>query len=89
MDSDDPPSDSDQVIVVGSFGIADRVRNRKGTSAKALKPIPKSKFDIPTPSSRFIRQKNSHGKAIASAASEDPEDDGIHGKRISSYPSDF
>lgn len=48
VDSDDLPSNSDQVIIVGSSGIADMVRDRKGISAKALKMIPKRKLDIPT-----------------------------------------
>ena len=36
-ESDDPPSDEEPVMIVGSSGIADRVRSRKGTEAKAIK----------------------------------------------------
>ena len=49
-ESDDPPSEDDQVTIIGSSsGIADRVRNRKGTSAKAVKATPKRKLMLPTP----------------------------------------
>ena len=77
-DSDDPPSDEEPVTIVGSSGIADRVRSRKGTEAKALKANPKRKLVLPTPSSRTTRQKGLKGKAIQNVAEALDED--IHGK---------
>lgn len=77
-DSDDPPSKSEQVMIVRSSVIADRVRNKKGTSAKAIKATPKRKLILPTPHSKTIRQKGSQGKVIQSAI-ETPDDDDIHG----------
>ena len=57
-ESDDPLSEDDQVTIIGSSsGIADRVRNRKGTSAKAVKATPKRKLVLPTPPSRNTRHK--------------------------------
>ena len=50
VDSDDPPSDEEPVMIVGSSGIDDRVRSRKGTEAKAIKANPKRKLLLPTPS---------------------------------------
>lgn len=77
-DSDDPPSDEELVTIVGSSGIADRVRSRKGTGAKALKTNPKRKLVLPTPPSRTTRRKGLKGKAIQNVV-EAPDED-IHGK---------
>lgn len=68
-DSDDPPSNDNQVANIGSSNIAGRVCEWKGTSAKAPKLLPKRKLDILVPTSRIVKQKDSHGKAIVS---EDP-----------------
>ena len=76
-ESDDPLSEDDQVTIIGSSsGIADRVRNRKGTSAKLVKPTPKRKLILPTPPSRNTRQK---GQIITKKAAEALDED-IHGK---------
>ena len=76
-ESDDPLSEDDQVTIIGSSsGIADRVRNRKGTSAKPVKPTPKRKLILPTPPSRNTRQK---GQIITKKAAEALDED-IHGK---------
>ena len=76
-ESDDPLSEDDQVTIVGSSsGIADRVRNRKGTSAKAVKATPKRKLVLPTPPSRNTRQK---GQITTKKAAE-ALDEYIHGK---------
>lgn len=77
VDSDDPPSDEEPVMIVGSSGIADRVRSRKGTEAKAIKANPKRKLLLPTPSSRTTRQKGPKGKAIQTVPQALDED--IHG----------
>lgn len=53
-DSDNPPSDDEQVLIVGSSSIADRVRSRKGTSSKAAKATPKRKLILPTPTLTHI-----------------------------------
>ena len=37
-DSDDYPSDENQIVTAGYSGIGSRVRERKGTSANVLKP---------------------------------------------------
>ena len=70
VDSDDLPSADEQVTVLGSFGIADRVRNRKGMSAKAVKPIPRRKLMLPTPPNRTTIQKASKGKGATPSAVE-------------------
>jgi hypothetical protein len=76
-ESDDPLSKDDQVTIVGSSsGIADRVRNRKATSAKVVKATPKRKLVLPTPPSRNTRQK---GQVITKKAAEALDED-IHGK---------
>ena len=81
-DSDDTPSGSDQLRIVGSSGIADRVRTRKGTSAKAAKTVPKRKPNVPTPSSRNVKQKTekARGKAIMYAPERMVDEDDIPGK---------
>jgi hypothetical protein len=73
VESDDPLSEDDQVTIVGSLSdIADRVRNRKGTSAKAVKATPKRKLVLPTPPSRNTRQKSQvTTKKAAEALDED------------------
>ena len=76
-ESDDPPSDEEPVMIVGSSGIADRVRSRKGTEAKAIKATPKRKLVLPPPTSRTTRQKGPKGKAIQSTS--EALDDDIHG----------
>ena len=49
-ESYDPPSEADQVTIIGSSsGIAGRVRNKKGTSTKEVKATPKRKLMLPTP----------------------------------------
>lgn len=76
-ESNDPLSEDDQVTIIGSSsGIADRIRNRKGTSAKPVKPTPKRKLILPTPPSRNTRQK---GQIITKKAAEALDED-IHGK---------
>jgi hypothetical protein len=76
-ESDDPLSEDDQVTIVGSSsGIADRVRNRKVTSAKAVKATPKRKFVLPTPPSRNARQKG----LVKTKKAADALDEDIHGK---------
>jgi hypothetical protein len=76
-ESDDPLSEDDQVTIIGSSsGIADSVRNRKGTSSKPVKPNPKRKLILPTPPSRNTRQK---GQIITKKAAEALDED-IHGK---------
>ena len=81
-DSNDPPSADEQVTVLGSSGIADRVRSRKGTSAKSVKPTPKRRLVLHTPPTMATRQKVSKGKVVTSSAVEilyeDNED--IHGE---------
>ena len=77
-DSDDPPSNEEPVTIVGSSGIADRVRSMKETEAKALKANPKRKLVMPTPTSRTTRQKGLKGKAIQNVVEVLDED--IHGK---------
>ena len=78
-ESDDPLSEDDQVTIIGSSsGIADRVRNRKGMSAKPVKPTPKRKLILPTPPSRNTRQK---GQIVTKKAAEALDED-IHGKYI-------
>lgn len=88
-DSDDHPSDDNQISIAGSFGIGSRVRGRKGTSAKALKSVPKKNLDIPIPTSRTVKQKESHSKAIMSIVLENPEDEDIHGKTNLIEPCDY
>ena len=78
-ESDDPLSEDDQVTIIGSSsGISDRVRNRKGTSAKPVKPTPKRKLILPTPPSRNTKQK---GQIITKKVAEALDED-IHGKYI-------
>ena len=67
-DSNDPPSDGEPVTYIGSSSIADRVRSRKGTEAKALKANPKRNLLFPTPSSRATRQKGPKGKVVQNVA---------------------
>lgn len=54
LSSDDVPK-----TYAGTFGIADRVRERKGTEMKASNPPIKRKLDIPTLLSRASKKKNS------------------------------
>ena len=73
LSSDDVPK-----AYAGTSGIADRVRERKGTDMKASKPPIKRKLDIPTLLSRASKKKNSQEKVVAATESSDDED--IHGK---------
>lgn len=75
----DDPSSEDQLMIVRSSSIADRVRSRKGTSAKATKSTPKRKLVLPTPPSQTTRKKSSQGKTVVHSALEGPSDDDIHG----------
>ena len=52
-------SDDGPMTYAGTSGIADRVRERKGTGMKVSKPPIKRNLDIPTPLSRVIKQKES------------------------------
>lgn len=74
---DDPPTDEEPVMIVGSSSIADRFRSMKGTEAKAIKATAKRKLVLPTPTSRTTRQKGPKGKAIQSMPEALDED--IHG----------
>lgn len=81
---DDPPSKDDQVTIIGSSsGIVDRVRNKKGTSAKAVKATPKRKLMLPTPPTRNTRQKGQLTTQKAVEVLSENED--IHGKHICYY----
>ena len=73
-------SDDGPVTLARSSGIADRVRERKGTVMKAPKPPVKRKFDVQASLSRATKQKEFQYETIVTAASEDPDDDDIHGK---------
>ena len=73
LSSDDVPK-----AYTGTSGIADRVRERKGTDMKVSKPPIKRKLDIPTLLSRASKKKNSQEKVVAATERSDDED--IHGK---------
>ena len=75
LSSDDVP-----MTYVGTSGIADRVRERKGTEMKASKPPIKRKLDIPTLLSRASKKKNSQDKAAAAIPSEGSDDEDIRCK---------
>ena len=66
------------MITRGSaFGIADRVRSRKGTSAKATKATPKRKLTLPTSPTRSVRQKGQ--LSIPPSVEALPREENIHG----------
>ena len=77
LSSDDVPK-----AYASTSGIADRVRERKGTDMKASKPPIKRKLDIPTLLSRASKKKNSQDKTAAAIPSKDSDDEEIHGKRL-------
>ncbi|GKD46575.1 hypothetical protein Tco_1271220 [Tanacetum coccineum] len=56
-DPDDPNAEEKQTLVVGSSGIRDRVRNKKGEGSSQARPSSKIKMQLPTPVSRTTRQK--------------------------------
>lgn len=86
-ESDDPPSEDDQVTIIGlSSGIADRVRHKNGTSAKALKATPKRKLMLPTPPTISTRQKGQLTAQKVVALLNENED--IHGEYMCYYFSD-
>lgn len=50
----DPPYEGDEVVIVGSSGISDKVRSRKGTAVRAAKAPPKRKGAAPVPPLRVV-----------------------------------
>ena len=75
-------SDDGPLTYAGTSGIADRVRERKGTEIKAAKPPIKRKLNIPTLLSRDTKKIASQDKTDASVPSENSDDEDIHGKSL-------
>ena len=76
LSSDDVP-----MTYAGTSGIADRVRERKGTEMKASKPPIKRKLDIPTLLSIAAKKKKFQDKVVGAIPSEGLDDEDIHGER--------